>query len=125
MYLREHVLGYHKWMQDPALPLSLDQEFGSSTCNNTTADAATADEDGGSEEFDTHDPKEMGALLPYLMKRSEIIEIVGASDIIFALSQSGVCAAFSRAPGRFFSLEQQLASWFWHRFYLRGGATSA
>lgn len=35
-------------------------------------------------------------LLPYLRKRSEIIEIVGARDIIFALSQSGVCAAFSR-----------------------------
>ncbi|KAG8054972.1 hypothetical protein GUJ93_ZPchr0001g29474 [Zizania palustris] len=42
----------------------------------------------------------MGALLPYLIKRSEIIEIVGASDIIFALSQSGVCAAFSRVSNQ-------------------------
>jgi hypothetical protein len=42
----------------------------------------------------------MGSLLPYLMKRSEIIEIVGASDIIFALSQSGVCAAFSRVSNQ-------------------------
>jgi hypothetical protein len=35
-------------------------------------------------------------LLPYLRKRSKIIEIVAARDIVFALSQSGVCAAFSR-----------------------------
>ncbi|KAG8078297.1 hypothetical protein GUJ93_ZPchr0007g4100 [Zizania palustris] len=52
------------------------------------------------EEYDTHDPKEMGALLPYLMKRSEIVEIVGASDVIFALSQLGVCAAFSRVSNQ-------------------------
>nr|ACG41087.1 hypothetical protein [Zea mays] len=48
------------------------------------------------EEFDTHDPKENTLLLPYLRKRSKIIEIVAARDIVFALSQSGVCAAFSR-----------------------------
>jgi len=48
------------------------------------------------EEFDTHDPKENSLLLPYLRKRSKIIEIVAARDIVFALSQSGVCAAFSR-----------------------------
>ena len=35
-------------------------------------------------------------LLPYIRKRSKIIEIVAARDIVFALSQSGVCAAFSR-----------------------------
>ena len=29
-------------------------------------------------------------------KRSKIIEIVAARDIVFALAQSGVCAAFSR-----------------------------
>lgn len=51
-------------------------------------------------EFDTHDPKENGLLQPYLRKRSEIIEIVGASDIIFALSQLGICAAFSRATNQ-------------------------
>uniref|UniRef100_A0A804PRV8 Sucrose-phosphatase C-terminal domain-containing protein n=1 Tax=Zea mays TaxID=4577 RepID=A0A804PRV8_MAIZE len=47
------------------------------------------------EEFDTHDPKENTLLLPYLRKRSKIIEIVAARDIVFALSQLGVCAAFS------------------------------
>ncbi|GJN20124.1 hypothetical protein PR202_gb07458 [Eleusine coracana subsp. coracana] len=51
------------------------------------------------EEFDTHDPKENSLLLPYLRKRSKIIEIVAARDIVFALSQSGVCAAFSRVYG--------------------------
>ncbi|XP_006654554.3 uncharacterized protein LOC102703307 [Oryza brachyantha] len=52
------------------------------------------------EEFDTHDPKENSLLLPYLRKRSKIIEIVAARDIVFALSQSGVCAAFSRETNR-------------------------
>lgn len=49
------------------------------------------------EEFDTHDPKGHDYLeLPFLKKRSKIIEIVAARDIVFALTQSGVCAAFSR-----------------------------
>ncbi|XP_051143467.1 uncharacterized protein LOC127259892 isoform X2 [Andrographis paniculata] len=49
------------------------------------------------EEYDTHDPKGYAYLsLPFLKKRSKIIEIVAARDIVFALAQSGVCAAFSR-----------------------------
>ncbi|KAL6509395.1 hypothetical protein OROGR_022705 [Orobanche gracilis] len=49
------------------------------------------------EEYDTHDPKGFcSMLLPFLKKRSKIIEIVAARDIVFALAQSGVCAAFSR-----------------------------
>lgn len=49
------------------------------------------------EEYDTHDPKGYCTLsLPFLKKRSKIIEIVAARDIVFALAQSGVCAAFSR-----------------------------
>ncbi|KAK7301032.1 hypothetical protein RJT34_11887 [Clitoria ternatea] len=49
------------------------------------------------EEYDTHDPKgPSSAVLPFLRKRSKIIEIVAARDIVFALAQSGVCAAFSR-----------------------------
>ncbi|KAK3422768.1 hypothetical protein EUGRSUZ_G03173 [Eucalyptus grandis] len=49
------------------------------------------------EEYDTHDPKGHCAMvLTFLRKRSKIIEIVAARDIIFALAQSGVCAAFSR-----------------------------
>ncbi|KAK6121740.1 hypothetical protein DH2020_044517 [Rehmannia glutinosa] len=49
------------------------------------------------EEYDTHDPKGYCPLsLPFLKKRSKIIEIVAARDIVFALAQSGVCAAFSR-----------------------------
>jgi hypothetical protein len=35
--------------------------------------------------------------LQFLRKRSKIIEIVAAKDIIFALAQSGLCAAFSRS----------------------------
>ncbi|KAB2596479.1 hypothetical protein D8674_031929 [Pyrus ussuriensis x Pyrus communis] len=49
------------------------------------------------QEYDTHDPKGHCAMvLPFLRKRSKIIEIVAARDIVFALAQSGVCAAFSR-----------------------------
>ncbi|KAL3650370.1 hypothetical protein CASFOL_006773 [Castilleja foliolosa] len=49
------------------------------------------------EEYDTHDPKGFCPLsLPFLKKRSKVIEIVAARDIVFALAQSGVCAAFSR-----------------------------
>ncbi|XP_015575785.2 uncharacterized protein LOC8276642 isoform X2 [Ricinus communis] len=49
------------------------------------------------EEYDTHDPKgHCSMVLPFLRKRSKIIEIVAARDIVFALAQSGVCAAFNR-----------------------------
>ncbi|XP_059458076.1 uncharacterized protein LOC132187696 isoform X3 [Corylus avellana] len=49
------------------------------------------------EEYDTHDPKgHCSMVLSFLRKRSKIIEIVAARDIVFALAQSGVCAAFSR-----------------------------
>ncbi|KAJ6699327.1 hypothetical protein OIU79_012564 [Salix purpurea] len=49
------------------------------------------------EEYDTHDLKgHCSVVLPFLMKRTKVIEIVAAQDIIFALAQSGVCAAFSR-----------------------------
>lgn len=49
------------------------------------------------EEFDTHDPKAHDFLkLPFLKKRSRIVEIVAARDTVFALTHSGICAAFSR-----------------------------
>ncbi|XP_031491166.1 uncharacterized protein LOC116258157 [Nymphaea colorata] len=49
------------------------------------------------EEFDTFDPKAHYFLkLQFLKKRSKIIEIIAARDVIFALAQSGLCAAFSR-----------------------------
>ncbi|XP_068317604.1 uncharacterized protein [Pyrus communis] len=49
------------------------------------------------EQYDTHDPKgHSSAILPFLMKRTKVIEIVSARDIVFALAHSGVCAAFSR-----------------------------
>ncbi|XP_038702010.1 uncharacterized protein LOC119998707 isoform X2 [Tripterygium wilfordii] len=48
-------------------------------------------------EYDTHDPKgQCSVVLPFLGKRTKVIEIVAARDIIFALAHSGVCAAFSR-----------------------------
>ncbi|KAK9063298.1 hypothetical protein SSX86_017168 [Deinandra increscens subsp. villosa] len=53
------------------------------------------------EEYDTHDPKgQCSMVLPFLKKRSKIIEIVAACDIVFALAQSGVCAAFSRETNK-------------------------
>ncbi|CAK9198733.1 unnamed protein product [Sphagnum troendelagicum] len=49
------------------------------------------------EEFDTHDPKAHHFLkLPFLKKRSRIVEIGAARDTVFALTHSGICAAFSR-----------------------------
>lgn len=39
-------------------------------------------------------------VLPFLKKRSKIVEIVAARDIVFALAQSGICAAFSRGINR-------------------------
>lgn len=49
------------------------------------------------DEYDTHDPKgHCSPILPFLMKRTKVIEIVAAREIVFALAHSGVCAAFSR-----------------------------
>uniref|UniRef100_M4DEB3 Transducin/WD40 repeat-like superfamily protein n=1 Tax=Brassica campestris TaxID=3711 RepID=M4DEB3_BRACM len=53
------------------------------------------------EQYDTHDPKgHCLVALPFLMKRTKVIEIVAARDIVFALAHSGVCAAFSRETNR-------------------------
>ncbi|KAJ6818108.1 uncharacterized protein M6B38_407195 [Iris pallida] len=53
------------------------------------------------EEFDTYDHNVHWFLkLQFLKKRSKIIEIVAAKDVIFALAQSGLCAAFSRTTNR-------------------------
>ncbi|KAL6988251.1 hypothetical protein U1Q18_013999 [Sarracenia purpurea var. burkii] len=53
------------------------------------------------EEYDTHDPKgHCSLVLPFLMKRTKVIEIVAAHDIVFALAHSGVCAAFSRESNK-------------------------
>jgi hypothetical protein len=43
---------------------------------------------------DTHDPDAANLKLSFLRRRSKIIEIVAASDVVFALTLSGVCAAF-------------------------------
>lgn len=48
-------------------------------------------------EYDTHDPNGHKFLkLPFLKKRSRVVEIVAARDVVFALAHSGVCAAFNR-----------------------------
>ncbi|XP_008784348.2 uncharacterized protein LOC103703310 [Phoenix dactylifera] len=53
------------------------------------------------EEFDTYDHNVNFFLrLQFLKKRSKIIEIVAAKDVIFALAQSGLCAAFSRTTNK-------------------------
>ncbi|XP_018677502.1 uncharacterized protein LOC103974900 isoform X1 [Musa acuminata AAA Group] len=53
------------------------------------------------EEFDTYDHNvHWFVKLQFLKKRSKIIEIVSAKDIIFALAQSGLCAAFSRTTNK-------------------------
>ena len=43
---------------------------------------------------DTHDPDAANLKLSFLRRRSKIVEIVSAGDIVFALTLSGVCAAF-------------------------------
>lgn len=55
------------------------------------------------QEYDTHDPKPThysssspSLVLPFLMKRSKLVEIVAAKNLVFALAHSGLCAAFSR-----------------------------
>ncbi|KAL6531186.1 hypothetical protein OROHE_014255 [Orobanche hederae] len=49
------------------------------------------------EEYDTYDPKGRSpSSLQFLKRRSKVIEIVAARGIVFALTQSGVCAAFCR-----------------------------
>ncbi|CAM0949838.1 unnamed protein product [Alopecurus aequalis] len=53
------------------------------------------------EEFDTYDhDAHLFVKLQILKKRSKIIEIVAAKDIIFALAHSGLCAAFSRVTNK-------------------------
>lgn len=50
-------------------------------------------------QFDTHDSKHRSSpkpFLPFLMKRTKIVEIVAAKNVVFGLAHSGLCAAFSR-----------------------------
>ena len=51
-------------------------------------------------EFETHDPDAEALKLPFLRKRSRIVEVVAAKDLIFALTHTGVCAAFRRGKRR-------------------------
>jgi hypothetical protein len=46
--------------------------------------------------LDAHDPDTADVKLCFLRKRSKVVEIVSAKDIIFGLTQTGVCTAFSR-----------------------------
>ncbi|XP_071722074.1 uncharacterized protein [Rutidosis leptorrhynchoides] len=49
------------------------------------------------ERYDIHDPVgQCSLVLPLLMRRAKVMEIVVVHDIVFALANSGVCAAFSR-----------------------------
>ena len=46
------------------------------------------------QQHDTHDPDAANLKLSFLRRRSKIVEIVAAGDVVFALTLSGVCAAF-------------------------------
>jgi len=53
------------------------------------------------EEYDTYDDEVHFLVhLPFLWTRTKIIEIVAAKDVIFALAQSGLCAAFNRTTNK-------------------------
>ncbi|KAL1503139.1 hypothetical protein AB1Y20_011201 [Prymnesium parvum] len=45
-------------------------------------------------EHDTHDPDAANLKLSFLRRRSKIVEIVSAGEVVFALTLSGVCVAF-------------------------------
>ena len=48
-------------------------------------------------ELDTHDPRALAKQkLSFLMHRSPIVEIISSNNIIFTLTQSGICIAFDR-----------------------------
>ena len=47
-------------------------------------------------ELDTHDEENARRKLSFLRKRSKVVEVVAAQDLIFALTRTGVCAVFSR-----------------------------
>ena len=51
---------------------------------------------GPQAEFDTHDEENARRKLSFLRKRSKVVEVVAAQDLIFALTRTGVCAVFSR-----------------------------
>lgn len=68
------------------------------------------------EEYDTHDPKgHQSVVLPFLMKRTKVVEIVAAQNIVFALNHSGVCAAFSRGRYIILLLESEVPKYFLFR----------
>lgn len=46
--------------------------------------------------LDTHDLEALANKISWLRTRSKIVEIVSSHDLIFALTNNGVCAAFSR-----------------------------
>lgn len=46
--------------------------------------------------LDTHDMEALANKISWLRMRSKIVEIVSSHDLIFALTNNGVCAAFSR-----------------------------
>ena len=46
-------------------------------------------------EHDTHDPDAANLKLSFLRKRSKIVEILSAGDMVLALTLAGVCAVFS------------------------------
>lgn len=50
--------------------------------------------------FDSHDDGAMAQSLMMYKRRSKVIEIVSSKDLVFSLTSSGVCAAFSRDLGR-------------------------
>ncbi|WVZ90277.1 hypothetical protein U9M48_036589 [Paspalum notatum var. saurae] len=51
-------------------------------------------------ELDTHDNADLFVNLQLHKKRSKIVEIVAAKDIIFVLAQSGLATAFNRATNK-------------------------
>ncbi|GBG26722.1 F-box/WD repeat-containing protein 4 [Hondaea fermentalgiana] len=46
--------------------------------------------------LDAHDPGTDDVKLCFLRRRSKVVEIVAAHDLVFGLTQTGICTAFSR-----------------------------
>lgn len=50
--------------------------------------------------LDSHAEDTSGFKLCFLRKRSKVVEIVSAQDLVFGLTQTGVCTAFDRVTSK-------------------------
>ncbi|KAK1399714.1 WD40/YVTN repeat-like-containing domain containing protein [Heracleum sosnowskyi] len=78
------------------------------------------------EEYDTQYPTRLSAtMVPFLERQTKVIEIVSAHGVVFALLESGICAAFSRDKNQricFLNLsrDEVIRTIFYNKYIQRG-----